>query len=210
MNITINKIEKRRKYYDFFINNQRFSILKKIINQYELPFNIEKNLNKQIKIKIDEDYFKEILDESQFLDAKEFAINSITRRRKTENEIIYALKNKRFSMNIIDKVIEELKKLDYINDEVYVFDFVEYQKNEKFQSRHSIEKKLFYKIKNKSLINIAIEQIYPENEEIVIASLLLKKKNIQNPEHIKKILTQKGFSYSTINIILQKYTDINQ
>lgn len=205
MEIVITKIEKRRKYYDFYTDENKFSILKKVVNQYEFPFNIENYLNKQVNLKIDEEFFNEIFKESQFLDAKDYAINSITKRRKTENEIIYSLKNKKFNMEIITKVLEELKRYDYINDETYVFDFVEYQKNEKLLSRHAIEKKLFYKIKTKSLINIALEKIYPPEDEVSIASILIKKKNITNREHIKKFLSQKGFSYSTINTIISEF-----
>ena len=53
---------------------------------------------------------------------------------------------------------------------------------------------LIYKIKNKSLINIAIEKVYPQEDEVTIASILIKKKNIYDKEHIKKYLMQKGFS----------------
>ncbi len=128
-------------------------------------------------------------------------------KKRTEQEV--RQKFKEDSGELLDDVIEELKELDYINDEFYVQRAVNEFRNLKNMSIKEIEYKLMTKGVKKDIIN---NYIYSNKEDLLeyelnsAKKIFIKKQNLLEPEEIINYLKKKGYLQETIKIAQE---DIN-
>ena len=122
-------------------------------------------------------------------------------KKRTEQEV--RQKFIKDSGELLEDVIEELKELNYINDENYINRAVNEFKNLKNMSIKEIEYKLMTKGIKKDIIN---NYIYKNKEELIdyeLASaknIFIKKQNIIAEEEIINYLKKKGYLEETIKI----------
>lgn len=128
-------------------------------------------------------------------------------KKRTEQEVRQKFKEN--SGELLEDVIEELKELDYINDEFYIKKAVNEFKNLKNMSIKEIEYKLMTKGIKKDIIN---NYIYNNKEELLeyeinsAKKIFIKKQNLLETEEIINYLKKKGYIQETIKIAQE---DIN-
>lgn len=122
-------------------------------------------------------------------------------KKRTEQEI--RQKFKEDSGELLNDVIEELKELNYINDETYIQRAINEFKNLKNMSIKEIEYKLMTKGIKKDIIS---NYIYTNKEELLeyeinsAKKIFVKKKNTLQTEEIINYLKKKGYLQETIKI----------
>lgn len=122
-------------------------------------------------------------------------------KKRTEQEIRQKFKEN--SGELLNDVIEELKELNYINDEIYIQRAINEFKNLKNMSIKEIEYKLMTKGIKKDIIS---NYIYNNKEELLeyemnsAKKILVKKKTTLQTEEIINYLKKKGYLQETIKI----------
>lgn len=126
--------------------------------------------------------------------AKEKAIRYIGISRKTEYEVFQKLKKLKFDDEIINKVIEYIKKLNYLNDHEYVDAYIRQCMRLQNYSIYEIKNKLLQKGIKKDIINEKIEVLYESDyEKNVVEKLLKGKLKNTDDEKRKAYLYRRGF-----------------
>ncbi len=161
---------------------------------------------------ISEEKFNYIKENVVFSKARDVAIKYLSFKSRTEKEVVLKLREKEFSDDIIDKVIELLKKYNYIDDYSYAGSFL----RDKFNLKGFGSNRIKFELKQKGISNEIIEQVFFENEfdEAQKAAELIERKygiwdfDIKEKQKIEGFLARRGFSFSTIreafNIIKEK------
>lgn len=129
-----------------------------------------------------------------FDSAKEKAVRYLVVAKRTEKEVREKLKKLKCTDNIIDKVVEYLINLGYINDEEYIDAYIRQSMRLLSLSIFEIKKKLLQKGINKSLINERLENVIDINYEKMLIEKLMntKLKNIDVLKR-KQYLYRRGF-----------------
>ena len=127
-------------------------------------------------------------------------------KKRTEQEV--RQKFRQDSGELLDDVIEELKELNYINDENYINKAINEFKNLKNMSIKEIEYKLITKGIKKDIIE---DYIYKNKEELInyelnsAKNIFLKKQNTMQTEQIIDYLKKKGYLEETIKIAKEDF-----
>ena len=122
-------------------------------------------------------------------------------KKRTEQEV--RQKFREDSGELLDDVIEKLKELDYINDEIYIQKAINEFRNLKNMSIKEIEYKLMSKGLKKDIIN---NYIYINKEELLdyeiksAKNIFIKKQNLLETEEIINYLKKKDYLEETIKI----------
>ena len=125
-------------------------------------------------------------------------------KKRTEQEV--RQKFREDSIELLNDVIEELKELNYINDENYINRAVNEFKNLKNMSIKEIEYKLMTKGIKKDIIN---NYIYKNKEELMdyelnsVKNIFIKKQNLMETEEIINYLKKKGYLQEIIKIAIE-------
>ena len=125
-------------------------------------------------------------------------------KKRTEQEVRQKFIND--SGELLEDVIEELKELNYINDENYIKRAVNEFKNLKNMSIKEIEYKLMTKGIKKDIINNYICKNKEELMDYEINSaknIFVKKQNLIETEEIINYLKKKGYLQETIKIAIE-------
>ena len=126
--------------------------------------------------------------------AKEKAIRYIGISRKTEYEVFQKLKKLKFDDEIINKVIEYIKNLNYLNDHEYVDAYIRQCMRLQNYSIYEIKNKLLQKGIKKDIIDEKIEVLYESDyEKNVVEKLLKGKLKNTDDEKRKAYLYRRGF-----------------
>ncbi|MBO4311075.1 MAG: RecX family transcriptional regulator [Lachnospiraceae bacterium] len=159
----------------------------------------------------DEDIIDEIFNEILPKRAMDRSLKIITGKDVTEGELFKKLENDLYPRDIIEDVIDRLKKERLIDDERYVRNFIE-AKSEK-KSKRDILSALYQKEINADLANRIYDELKDDgslfDEKELIIKLLNKRhfdfENASFEEKQKQInyLLQKGFSYDSIHSALK-------
>ena len=126
-------------------------------------------------------------------------------KKRTEQEVRQKFREE--SIELLNDVIEELKELNYINDENYINRAVNEFKNLKKMSIKEIEYKLMTKGIKKDIIN---NYIYKNKEELLdyelnsAKNIFIKKQNLMEAEEIINYLKKKGYLEETIKIAIEE------
>lgn len=171
---------------------------------YDFYYDLDLDIDKEI----DFDLYKKILACDEYNRAKNFALNKISYSQKSTYEIRQKLKEKKFSEDSIDKVIEFLDSYGFLDDKSYVRSFV----SDKDQLSMWSKKKIAFMLKRKhideNLIEDFISQI-DQDREIEKASFFADKKirddySFENRQKVFRHLAGKGFEIDVINIVLDE------
>ena len=114
---------------------------------------------------------------TEYVNARARAIKYIMYKMRTSKEVYDKLLELGFEEEIINRVIFDLKQLEYINDEEYAKKFIESNKRSKKISKSMIKLKL----KNKGIDGEIIEKY-------------LEKLAVSDFDAIEKVLIKKKFS----------------
>jgi regulatory protein len=94
---------------------------------------------------IDEDRLKEIVEEENYMKAKSKALHILKFSSKSEKEIIDRLKKNEFEDKTIGRVLEFLKKYDFINDNRLAKNIIKSKVNSKKLGKNRVKRDLYKK-----------------------------------------------------------------
>ena len=143
--------------------------------------------------------------------AKSAAFRLLSYRMRSCKEMSDKLKEKGFPKDIVHTVIQDLKRINYLNDSEFAKAFVESRLNHNPKGKMLLRHELSQKgVENKIIDEVIGEKISPEKEED-IARLLAekvwqKKKNVEKNKRKAKTynyLARRGFPASLVTKILE-------
>jgi regulatory protein len=152
-----------------------------------------------------------IIRETEFRKAYSSALRILARRNHSVNELIFKLKQKKHKSEAVDRVIENLLELNYLNDERFANEYFEYSVRRKKIGPIKIS----YEMKKKGISREIMDKVVSGGDEDTFfknASAVAEKKmnalKIKNTETEKirqKLfahLQQKGYETDTIYRVL--------
>lgn len=163
-----------------------------------------------------EKQIEEILFSEEKKKAKIRALNFLSHRDRSEKEIRTKLMDVGFSGQIIELVVEDLKKISLIDDEKFAVNFGKTKLIARPMGEFLLKRELYQKGISNELIEKAIEQVYSERKQDEIARELAakRKKQLQNvgelkaKKRINDFLLRRGFNLEIIIQIIEQWDDL--
>lgn len=206
----ITKIESQKKNKDrvnIYVNNEFFMA---IYAELVYSFNLKKG------IEIDENKLKKLLKDEMYIKAKNKALNILSKADQSEKKIKEKLSSE-FEEDTIDKVIDFLKRNNFINDDTLAQKIVNTSVNLNKCGKNKIKQNLYIKGIDKNSIDDALSEI-DDNIEYENAMYLAKKRynRVKNEDKrkiyqkISQHLAYKGFNYDIIKRVLNKLLSFDE
>ncbi|WP_066507482.1 regulatory protein RecX [Abyssisolibacter fermentans] len=200
--MVITNIEEENEIYAIYIDNEySYTLSKDIIIEYEL------DINKKIG------YMENMYLEKKSIDYEciNKAIKKLSYSSKTQKEIYNYLIGLDYSKDLVNRIIAKLKKIGYIDDFKYAYNYITYHNKNGLKSKNMA----LYGLKNKGvssdIINRVIEELEVDDYDVVMKVI---KKKIRIPEKIfdrkyedkiKAFLYRKGFKINTISKAIKEF-----
>ncbi len=206
----ITKIESQKKNQDrvnIYVNNEFFMA---IYAELVYSFNLKKG------IEIDENKLKNLLKDEMYIKAKNKTLNILSKADQSEKKIKEKLYSE-FEEDTIDKVIDFLKRNNFINDDMLAQKIVNTNVNLNKCGKNKIKQNLYIKGIDKNSIDDALSEI-DDNIEYENAMYLAKKRynRVKNEDKrkiyqkISQHLAYKGFNYDIIKRVLNKLLSFDE
>ena len=199
------KEKKKNTYIVTTTSGDSFEISEDVLIANSLHKNKEIAETELNKILISENYFR----------VKEAALVLLNYRMRSKKELRLRLIKKGYSKDIIDKVINELEKKNWIDDEKFGLAFSRDQINRNKIGPIALKYKLREFFDSIDLINQISTKIYSEIEiESIILQLLQKytPSNINSDDKLRRRLInklkRKGHYWQDIDEAINKYLDL--
>lgn len=145
-------------------------------------------------------------------EAKEAALRFLSYRRRSEKEVRDKLKRKELAKELIDEVIEDLKRLDLIDDYDFACAWIRDRVSNNPRGKALLKQELWKKgIKNETVEKALKEYFKNADEELNLARKLMekrKKRYANLKENVAKrrmtdFLLRRGFSYDIVKQVLK-------
>lgn len=187
-----------------------------VVFEDETKLLLNYNIFEKYKVSVDMDFSETEIQEMKFFSdierAKSRAINYISGKLKTKYEVRLKLKEKDFTEDIIDEVIDILEKEEYLNDRLYCEVFIEDKKQLNGYGKNKIKSLLIQKGVSKSVFEDFLDEFEYEEEFDNALKMGIKKLNLlSNEEDVFKkkqklinYLAYRGFSFDVINDVLRE------
>ena len=177
----INKFKKVGKNkYKIFLDTTELTLYEDIILKYDLL------LNKDISI---EDIDK-LIDENNYYDAYNMALNYIEIKLRNRKEIVEYLKKKHFNNKCIDYALERLDKLNLLDDKRYTEAFINDKMLLSNDGPFKIRKQLIDVEINEEVIDNYLSLIDEEVWKNKLEKLINKKKSIMKSKSYYMFITK--------------------
>lgn len=200
----INKYEKLKsgKYLIIFENNQKLELYEELILKYNLLLTKE----------INEEEEKEIIKEKEKYDVYYEALEFIKKRVRSKQEINNYLMNKKYNLELVNKVVEKLEYQGYINDLFFAKSFLHNKLLTTTYGPLKIKNALINKGISDDIINLVLEEynldIEKEKIEKRINKLIKSNKNKSNNFIKKKIIMELSFEGFNKTLIYNVFDSI--
>lgn len=127
-------------------------------------------------------------------------------RLRTEGEIREKMTNRAYNQEVINKVVEKLYKLGYLDDLRFAQNLIESYKNYKSYGFYMVKKKLMEKKLPNQLIEEVLNENYSVEDEIVVVKRFLEKEKLDLKDKLKrnKVMSKlkyRGFRFDAISKI---------
>ena len=187
-----------------------------VVFEDETKLLLNYNIFEKYKVSVDMDFSENEIQEMKYFSdierAKSRAINYISGKLKTKYEVRLKLKEKDFTEDIIDEVINILEKEKYLNDRLYCEVFIEDKKQLNGYGKNKIKSLLIQKGISKSVFEDFLDEFEYEEEFDNALKMGIKKLNLlSNEEDVFKkkqklinYLAYRGFSFDVINDVLRE------
>lgn len=187
-----------------------------VVFEDETKLLLNYNIFEKYKVSVDMDFSETEIQEMKYFSdierAKSRAINYISGKLKTKYEVRLKLKEKDFTEDIIDEVIDILEKEEYLNDRLYCEVFIEDKKQLNGYGKNKIKSLLIQKGISKSIFEDFLDEFEYEEEFDNALKMGIKKLNLlSNEEDVFKkkqklinYLAYRGFSFDVINDVLRE------
>ena len=204
MKITSKEIQKN--------NPHRFSVF--IDGKYAFGIDEEDwfRLKLYVGKELAESDIEEINEQCNFTKAKKQAIKYILYKARTSFEVVKKLEILGYDEDIIEKVVQELKSLSYIDDELYVEKYIKDAINLKKYGNHRIKIELQRKGIKDDIINKKLEELNIDEKEQLRFMIEKRINRYQSIElktlnKLRSYFIRRGYNLSDINNLLQEILD---
>lgn len=187
-----------------------------VVFEDETKLLLNYNIFEKYKVSVDMNFSETEIQEMKYFSdierAKSRAINYISGKLKTKYEVKLKLKEKDFTEDIIDEVIDILEREEYLNDRLYCEVFIEDKKQLNGYGKNKIKSLLIQKGVSKSVFEDFLDEFEYEEEFDNALKMGIKKLNLLSNEddNFKKkqklinYLAYRGFSFDVINDVLRE------
>jgi len=159
------------------------------------------------------------MDKSEFEKGKQIAYRFLSYRPRSKKEVERKLKEKKISGENIVSIISLLEKNNYLNDREFTLNWIRYRMENRPLGRRSLEYELREKGVDSEIIKDSLDEVYTgEFDEYEVAVRLAEKKiSSLNKRKIEdnvikrrlfSYLQRKGFSYDTIERVIENILDL--
>jgi len=156
-----------------------------------------------------EQALNQLLDQEELLEAKTAAFNLLSYRQRSRQEIKERLLRKDYGLEVVNQVLQILEQLDYIDDREFAISWTKDRITKGF-GPYRIRRQLKEKGVAKELIESVLEEEYSSQLEYELAEKLASKKRVhyrdadayERRNKLSQVLKRKGFSFETINLVL--------
>ncbi|WLD93970.1 recombination regulator RecX [Alkalihalobacillus sp. AL-G] len=170
-----------------------------------IKFGIEKGMELSAK------EISELQSEDEVRKGFNQAVNYLSYRMRSCQEIVEYLKKKEVPTSAIEAIMKRLQELKYIDDLEFAKMFIRSKVTTSQKGPKALEQELKLKGVSEAIIEKAI-LVYPQDQQIESATKLAKKKAKQNQklseiaakQKIGQLLKQKGFSWTIIEQAIEK------
>jgi regulatory protein len=145
--------------------------------------------------------------------ARNLILRYMTYRARSKLEAVHYLQKKGFSEDVIEKVIREMSKYGYLNDQKFTEDFINYRKSQGYGLKR-VRYELMQKGIDKDLINMKTEEYFSPDEDLARIEKILagrdnkNKVTSENKERLFRreaaFLQRRGFQECLIMSALKK------
>jgi regulatory protein len=196
-------------------NDERFNVFIKRGPKEEFAFSVDADVlikfQLQKGMEINEEEWKEIIEEDQYRKAFNTALHYLSFRMRTAHEIEIYLKKKEVPEDTIKRVLKKLSEYDFVNDKTFADALVKSRMNTSFKGPGAIRQEL----KNKGISEVHTEDALDQFsfEEQLKASVKFIQKQFSSrskrsekelKQRIASQLKQKGFMWEVIEMAFQE------
>ncbi len=200
MQITAITPQKRNKnFYNIFVDEEFFcSLDDESIYLMKLKEGME----------IDKELLLKTAEEAGYKKAMNYSLNLISKYLKTRHEIVKKLKEKEYNEDTIQKVIDKLQSLGYLNDERYVEVYIRSKKDtSSILNKRTLYNKLLQKGIDRELVRQNLDNSDIDEYESALKAAQKKLPNLKGDLRTKKaklyqFLYSKGFDYEICSKVL--------
>lgn len=203
--ITKIEIQKKNKdRYSIYIDGEySFGVYENVLIKYGL----------RKGMKIEEDFLEDVLKKEEQECANNYALRLLNFKMRTSNEIKQRMREKEYSDEVIEKTIDYLYYLNYLDDREYAQKFIKDKSNLKKMGKERIKRELYAKGVDDEIIKEEIENIVDEEDEYETAMELAIKKlettyrNDDKNARYRKLggfLQRRGYSMGMVMKILKE------
>jgi len=155
-------------------------------NDQKITLAYEVFLKNQLKLnqEVSEELLSFLLKEDQSYLVKQSALNYLARRQHSKNEIRTKLRQKKFSLELIEQTLNELEQNNYINDLSFARIFTDEKIKAKNWGKNKIKSELIKRGISSKIIAEVIEEKFRGDSEIESGLELARKK-------LKKLINRK-------------------
>lgn len=183
-----------------------------IDNKFAFGLSLELKYIYDLKIdkEIDNNFIEDVLKEEEARKAINAALNFLSYRQRSEQEIRHKLREKGYEENYIQRAISFCKDQNYIDDESFATNFVKDKINLNKFGTNRLKRELLLKgIDEDIIVSVLVED---ENDEYERAlQIATKKYSTYKDDDRNKIyrklggfLQRKGYSFDIVNKILKE------
>jgi len=204
----ITKIEKQKRRQDLF------SLFLDGKYALHLHKDVLSDLKWKIGQEVDQQEIKRVTCLEQLKEARDYAFLLLSYRARGCQEITGRLLKKGYERKIAQEVVEELKRLDYLDDRAFAIEWVEMRLRGK-RGKRLIRQELLKKGIEKEIIDDSIDEglkkIGPTEDELAWQAIEKRIPRYQKLEkskayrRIKDFLIRRGFSLETTENTLDKF-----
>lgn len=150
--------------------------------------------------------------EERLAKAKNYAYRLLAYRARSSQELAERLKRKKFSKKIVERIINNLEELNYLNDKEFSRTFVEIRFSSNPCGRKLIEQELKKKGINEEIIRDTCEAVFDGNREYELASNLALRRLPRYKDLDEKakwhrlygLLGRRGFQLEVVQDVLEQ------
>ncbi|MGJ0846116.1 RecX family transcriptional regulator [Tissierella praeacuta] len=163
----------------------------------------------EIGMEVNDAFIKEVLEAEERNKVLNHALNLLSYRQRSENEIYTALKRKGFEDSYIEYAMNYCRENRYLDDKDFAQSFIKDKTNLNKLGPKRIRYELILKGISKDIIDELLIVDYEEQYEIAMEIALKKLKSYKNDDYnsiyrkLSGFLQRKGYSYDIISKVVK-------
>jgi len=144
--------------------------------------------------------------------AKNYAYHLLSYRWYSRKELEKSLEKKGFNQDVIDNILEQLERENYLNDQRFAENWLNFRGNNKLLGKKRLQYELREKGISSNLLEQELDSFFTGEKEFSLALQAAQKKanlyqNMDKEKYLRRMtnfLVRKGFTYDLIKKVLNK------